>query len=196
MTLDITVVTPAHPARLHNGLLQRALRSAFEQTYAPAAFSVAVDTERRGAGWTRQRALEGARTEWVAYLDSDDTWYPHHLETLAGLVEAHGADYAYSFFDGNTMPGWETTHRGRQMDPKDPHHTTMTVLVRRELSLAAGFVQPDGPMHQEWSGEDWQHQLACIAAGAKFIGTGEITWTYQVDHGGNTSGLPGQGDAA
>jgi len=185
--LDVTVVIPSIPPRVGpGGLLDRAVQSALGQTYpATGGFSVALDVNREGAGRTRDRALRGVRSKWCAFLDDDDTWYPHHLETLTRLLEDSGADYAYSWFDGNNpFP----MHRGRQMNVLAPHHTTMTVMVRTELAQEAGFVQPDGPMHQDWSGEDWQFTLRCIELGAKFIGTGDITWTYNV-HTGNTSGL-------
>jgi hypothetical protein len=188
MTAPITVVTPSISPRCGpGGLLARAVASVRAQTLQPeGGISVALDVDRRGAAATRQRALDAVRTEWCAFLDDDDTWYPHHLATLWKLAEESGADVAHSWFDGNDpFP----MHRGRQFDPKDPHHLTMTLLVRTKLAKAAGFLQPDGPMHQEWFGEDWQFILRLRDLGAKFIGTDEVTWTYQV-HGGNTSGLP------
>jgi hypothetical protein len=114
---------------------------------------------------------------------------------LYGMIESTDAVYAYSWFDGNNpFPG----HRGKIMNLDNPHHTTMTVLVRTDIAQAAGFLQPDGPMHQEWSGEDWQFELRCLEeirkrwgreAGAYVVGTPEVTWHYRV-HGRNTSGLP------
>ena len=156
------------------------------QTLLPSGgISVALDVDKSGAAVTRQRALDGVRTEWVAFLDDDDWMYPNHLSTLYDLVTDHNADYAYSWFDGNDpFP----MHRGRQMNPAEPHHTTMTILVRTELAKQVGFQNhPDAPLEQ-WSGEDWYFTLKCIEAGAKFIGTGDTTWHYNV-HPGNTSGL-------
>lgn len=190
--MKITVVTPSIPPRTQvGGLLRRAVYSVRKQTFQPTGgISVALDVDKQGAAVTRQRALDAVRpdSDWVAFLDDDDTWYPHHLETLKELVEESGADYAYSWFDGNNpFP----MHRGKQMSENfdEMHHTTMTIMCRTELAKAAGFLQPEGPMHHEWAGEDWQFMQRCHKLGAKFIGTGEITWTYHV-HTGNTSGLP------
>lgn len=184
-TASITVITPSIPPRVCNGLLTRASESVRRQTLLPSGgMSVSVDVDKIGAAVTRQRALDGAKTEWIAFLDDDDYFYSNHLEVLYDLVSS-GYDYAYSWFDGNNpFP----MHRGRQFDVKNPHHTTMTVMVRTELAKHVGFTahHPDG-----WSlpQEDWQFTLGCIEAGARFIGTGEITWHYAV-HGKNTSGLP------
>lgn len=48
-----------------------------------------------GASAARNAALEAAKGEFVAYLDDDDRYLPHHLETLAGAMQG-GADVAYT----------------------------------------------------------------------------------------------------
>lgn len=205
----ISVVLPTHPARGHvsdpGTLLGRAVASVRAQTLHPAGgISIACDLDGQGAAVTRQRALDEALEAvenldewWVSFIDSDDTWYPHHLETHWRLLRESGADVAHSWFNGNQPfgPEGEITHRGRQVDPKAPHHITMTLTVRASLAKAAGFLQPEGWMHPEWAGEDWQFYLRLCEMGAKFIGTPDVTWTYFVHHG-NTSGLPNRGDAA
>lgn len=188
MKIEVTVATATIPPRTQpGGLLEAATNSVWAQTQPPAGgISCALDVGKNGASVTRQRALDAVRTDWVAFLDDDDFFYPQHLETLSNLVRETGADYVYSWFDGNNpFP----MHRGRQFDPAEPHHTTMTVMVRTELAKTAGFLLPDGPLHQDWMGEDWMFILRCSEAGGKFAGTGEITWHYRT-HTGNTSGLP------
>lgn len=185
--VDTTVAIPTIPPRAGNGgLLKHAVYSVRTQEAEPAGgISCVLDAWKQGAAVTRQRALDGVRTKWVSFLDDDDYFYPQHLRVQVGLLEDSGADFAYSWFDGNNpFP----MHRGRAMDPENPHHTTMTVTVRTELAKEAGFLQPDGPMHEEWAGEDWQFELRCLKLGGKFVGTGEATWFYRA-HGGNTSGL-------
>jgi len=180
---DTTIVIPVIPPRL-NTYLPRALQSVAAQTMPAAAISIATDVCKQGAAATRQRALDGVTTPWVAFLDDDDRLHPPYLETLHRLQADTGADFLWGWFDGNNVfPG----HRGRQMDPANPHHTTMTVLVRTDLAKSVGFGQRE-PAHQEWSGEDWEFILGCVKAGAVFAHTPEILWTYEV-HNANTSGL-------
>lgn len=183
----VTAVIPAHTPRLDDGSLVRAVGSVLDQDVPVEAIAIAVDAAGEGAAATRQRALDMALTEWVAFCDADDRWHPHHLRTLLELAEARHADYVYSWFDGNQIGGWEQTHRGRQMDPAQPHHTTMTVLVRTDLARTVGFRPYPGAVGE--LAEDWLFTLHCLGQGAVFAGTGEITWTYGVD-GRNTSGLP------
>lgn len=185
-TVDVTAVIAAIPPRV-NGFLLEAVNGIHAQSVMLAGgISVALDVNREGAARTRQRAINGVDTEWIAFCDDDDFWYPHHIETLLKLQRETGADFLYSWFDGNNpFP----MHRGRQFNPAEPHHTTMNVMVRTTIAMTAGFLLPNGPLHQDWMGEDWQFILRCNDLGAKFAGTPEITWHYRT-HGQHTSGLP------
>lgn len=186
MRPGITAVIPAHTPRLVDGSLRRAVESVLAQELPVAAIAIAIDGLGEGAAATRQRALDMAQTEWVAFLDSDDVWHPNHTRVLAELADANDADYVYSWFDGN-QPFPAVTHRGRQMNPAEPHHTTMTVMVRTTLAKQVGF-RPHPEATAAWSAEDWLFTLKCLERGAVFAGTGEVTWHYGVD-GRNTSGL-------
>jgi glycosyltransferase involved in cell wall biosynthesis len=187
-TVDVTAAIAAIPPRCEpGGLLYAAVTSVQTQTVVlGGGISIALDANREGAARTRQRALDAVQTEWVAFIDDDDLWYPHHIETLLELQRATDADFLYSWFDGNNpFP----MHRGRQFNHAEPHHTTMNVMVRTKIAKDAGFLMPNGPLHQDWMGEDWQFIMRCSGMGAKFAGTGEITWHYR-SHGQHTSGLP------
>lgn len=185
--VDVTVAISAIPPRVGN-LLNDAVNSVRQQTARPAGgISCSLDVEKHGAAINRQRALDGVRTPWVAFLDDDDFMYPHHIETLWNLAHDLNADFVYSWFDGNNpFP----MHRGRQWNPAEPHHTTMTVMVRTELAQEAGFLlENNTPMHQDWMGEDWAFVLRCSQlSSGNFAGTDMTTWHYRV-HASNTSGL-------
>ncbi len=200
-TAPVCVVIPTHPARGHVGdprtLLGQAVASVRAQTLQPLALSIACDLDGDGAAVTRQRALDQVdetATPWVSFVDSDDLLRPPHLETHWRLLQESGADVAYSWFDGNQPFGaqGEFTHRGKVFDPAAPHHITMTLTVRTSLAKAAGFL--GDPLHPDWAGEDWRHVMRLIDLGARFVGTGEITWHYRISHGLNTSGFPDRGD--
>jgi hypothetical protein len=202
VTPGITVAIPAHPARVANGMLHRALASVWTQTLPAAAVSVAVDHDREGAWTTRQRTLDAVQTEYVAFLDSDDELMPHHLEVLAQAAQ-EGADYAFAWFTirdaaGNEQPGWDPLgHFGKPWNPQDPHQTTITTLVRTELAKAVGFKSPPEQqlIHGQRLGEDFAFTLGCMNAGAEIVHVPVKSWWWS-HHGANSSGTPGQGDAA
>jgi hypothetical protein len=181
-------------------MVDRAWRSVWAQTLQPVEVHVAVDTRREGAWATRDRALRAVRAPWVAFLDSDDEWMPHHLATLAAGAET-GADYVYSYYqvrgpDGSDQAADPLGHFGTIFDPADPIQTTITTLVRTDLAQTVGFHPPpvDALVGGQRYGEDYAFTLGCVAAGATILHIPQRTWWWH-HHGRNTSGLPYQGDA-
>lgn len=201
----VTACIVAHPARFGHSLpdsppgagkLARALQSVMRQTLQPDAIVVVNDTEREGAGPMRQRALDMVDTEWLAWLDSDDEWYPEHLAKLVEAAETTEAVFVFPWFDfdGGFDP---LGHFGLPFDPASPHHTTITYLVRTELARRVGF--SNDHIHGIYSNEDWGHLLGLCAIAVReellMLHLAERTWAWHAD-GYNTCGRPGQGDAA
>jgi GT2 family glycosyltransferase len=106
-TLPITVVIPAYNREV---LIVRALRSVRAQRPRPPAEIVVVDDAssdrtaevarslgarvvRRsmngGAAAARNTGVDAATQPWLALLDSDDEWLPHHLATLWAARDGH-----------------------------------------------------------------------------------------------------------
>ena len=104
-SLPISVVIPAfnRPA-----MTARAVASALAQYPHPPAEVLVVDDSssdgtgkaaeaagarvirhdaNRGEGAARNTGIANASGEWVALLDSDDVWLPHHLASLSALQE-------------------------------------------------------------------------------------------------------------
>ena len=192
--LDITVVIPAHGERLTNGMLAKAVGSVLEQELPASGLIVEVDTERLGAAETRHRGLMKVTTPWVAFLDSDDYFYPCHLEILAHFAEADGADFVFSH--PVTWGGYNPFEKdfGKPWDNDNPRHTTITTLVRTELAQWVGFLDYNKPKGYGVSDEDWRFMTGCLNAGAKIVHAPQKTWLWNM-HGRNSGGVPGQGDA-
>jgi glycosyltransferase involved in cell wall biosynthesis len=202
MVDGVTMVMPVHPARWKS-TMRRAVRSVLAQQMPVAAMSVAMDTEGAGAGPTRDRAMAGVQTEWIAFLDSDDEWHPNHVLDLAYWAEETGADVVYSICRvihtqlgeiPQSDPLFEEWGRpGRPFDPdllRQKSYLPVTSLVRTELAQESSFVPPDGSHY-----DDWGFYLRLLDLGARFEHLPRVTWTWH--HGPhNTSGQPTKGDAA
>lgn len=184
-----TVAIPTIPPRLHR--LKTAVFTVMQQTHRVDALSIASDTHKEGAWATRQRALDSVRTEWTFFLDDDDELKPEHCEKLLKHAADTGADYVFSYWD-LSCTGDVLNAFGREFDPRNPHHTTSTILVRTELAKSVGFTPPNDT--DLAGGEDWRFTLGCVAAGAKIAHLADMTW-FWIHHlqdatDKNTSGLP------
>ncbi len=195
MSADITVCIATIPPRAKK--LRSALASVCAQTSLPGAIVVEYDHEHTGAAATKNRALAKASTEWVAFLDDDDQFMPHHLEALYAAANDSGADVVYSIPDVPQRPDRRDPD-GRYGLPFDPDelrrrsYIQTTSQVRTELfKSTGGFQCPPGSVYDDWGG--W---LALLDAGARFHHHPEVTfiwnhWGYgRPGIPGNTSGEP------
>ena len=98
-----SVVIPAFNAA---GTITRAIESVRAQTHAPAEIIVVDDGStdmtaavvaglpdvtlirqaNAGPGTARNRGVQASRTDWLAFLDADDTWLPHKMERQSLLA--------------------------------------------------------------------------------------------------------------
>ena len=52
--------------------------------------------DNRGAGAARNAGIDGAQGRYVAFLDSDDVFLPHHLETMKRLLDGKANTVGYA----------------------------------------------------------------------------------------------------
>lgn len=184
----VTAAIPHIPTRDHL-VLASAIPSVLAQTHPPVAVLIETDFGHSGAGLTRNRLLDKVTTEWVAFLDDDDHWYPRHLATL--LDHAAGADVVVPWFDvspGGRDPFPAGHCRGNPWDP-DGHVFPITCLVRTAAIGDARF-PPPGP-DPSCAAEDGVFWRALAARGARIVTIPDVTWFWNhAPPGGNTSGSP------
>lgn len=188
MAPGVTVVIPTIPPR--RMMLERAVDSVRRQTLQPARTIIRVDHRKRGAGPTRTNGLRAVQTEWVAFLDDDDWFYPQHLQRLMETAHATGADLVYPWFDVISGTDPFPQFEGKPWDPENPHLFPICFLVRTEIAQQAEFPPaPTGETSPHWGGDDWPFLCKIFELGAKVVHLNERTWAYN-HHGANTSGLP------
>lgn len=195
--LGVSVVIPTHSARVRNGMLGRAIRSVMTQTVLPDCWYIPLDTGREGSAVTRNKGLYQVHTQWTAFLDSDDEWLPHHVQTLVDRT-GDDVDVIYTGCEvrdglGNVVPRRDEWGRfGEPFDERllyEKSYIPVTSLVRTELAQHVGGFDTVDSIY-----DDWVFYRRMHAAGAKFLHVPEVTWIWH-HHGRNTSGLPDRGDA-
>ena len=162
--LDVTVVIPAFDRQQY---VAEAVRSALAQRpHPPAEVLVVDDASRdgtaeaarragarvlrlevnRGRGGARNAGIAAATRPWVALLDSDDVWEPHHLARLwphrhgRVLVSASALSSRRARVFGN--PGrrpLEITSPRQLFWPENPVVTSSVLLDKQALLVAGGF---------------------------------------------------------
>ena len=103
--MTVSVVIPCYN---REGILGRAIRSALAQTVPPLEIVVVddgstdgsadvargfggcvrvIEQPNGGAAAARNRGIEAARGDWIAFLDSDDEWHPEKLALQLAAAE-------------------------------------------------------------------------------------------------------------
>ena len=188
MDNDVTVCIPSIPPRI-DMLLPRTMRSWYAQWYPVSAISIAFDVDKQGAGPTRNRAMLGAQTEWIALSDDDDEVDPDHLDILVREALEHEADVVWPWFrvqdGGDPFP----MNRGRQWSIDTPHSFPITTLVRRSFWYESGVRFREPLIGTQYGGEDFTFWQELSRAGARFWHVDRETWTWH-HRTSNTSGRP------
>lgn len=197
--LEITVCIPTILQR--RSKLRQAVTSVAIQNYPASAISIAYDLKGEGSAATRNRALKAVQTPWVAFLDDDDTFLPHHLEVLATAAEKYNADVIYGLPrvigpTGQPVPRHWQWGGHEEFDPellKQHSYITVSSLVRTDFAKDAGFTFKNAGNGESY--DDHGFYLNLLKLGAKFHHVHQETFIWN-HHGMNTSGKPNKGDTA
>ena len=133
-----------------------------------------------GVSLTRKKALDAAKGDWIAVLDSDDMWAPNKLEKQLAFAEKTGADLVFTasaFMDNDGNPIDWVQHAPETVSYRELLKQNLisnsSVLVKKELYEKFYVVN-------DLIYNDFAMWLQIIKAGYKVCGLDEPLLTYRV----------------
>lgn len=126
--------------------------------------------------WARNRGIQEGSNEWIAYIDDDDEWLPHHLATLADMITNH-PDVSMLRTAGQSFKMKHRSPRSsklvRKMGPvNDIDILTVGMCHTRDLFYKTRGWQPcDNHDHLLWR--------EMLDTGAKAAISSEVTFHYR-----------------
>ena len=200
----ISVVIPAYNAEK---TIEKTIRSVIGQTYSDIEVLIVDDSSQdgtvkkaasyakrdnrikvfqnksnMGVAWTRNRGVKEAKGEWIAFLDSDDTWEPSKLEKQTDILQKN--PLCPLCFTGSAFENDEGIRSGYILSvPKQVKYNDLlkqnliscsSVLVKKEALVA--FPMKSDPMIHE----DLATWLKILKNGDKAIGIDEPLLIYRV----------------
>jgi glycosyltransferase involved in cell wall biosynthesis len=201
--VTVSVIVPAYNAE---ATIERALASAAGQTVQPAEIIVVDDGStdgtacrvekfrmrsavpirlfrqpNKGPGAARNAGAQSAQTDYIAFLDADDLWYPPKLErVLAAIAARPEADLA-CHDEYRRSAGGRIERRVRSGPATRDMYDhllferncvlTSAVVMRRRCFAAAGGFSEDRAVE---SNEDWDLWLRLAHANCRFLFLPEV----------------------
>jgi glycosyltransferase involved in cell wall biosynthesis len=66
------------------------------KTFRDNRIRLIVNSTNKGAAYCRNHAIEIAKGEWIAFLDSDDVWYSKKLSTQIRYMKIYNISFSYT----------------------------------------------------------------------------------------------------
>jgi len=160
----VSVIIPVYN---REKFLVAAINSVFAQTYRPIQVIIVDDgstdrsgeiarsyadveyiyQENQGVSVARNKGIDAAKGEFLAFLDSDDQWLPHKLETQINYMLEHPevditSTKTESFIESGTeIPSWFNFEENEKLREKAIIFQTM--VMRKVVFLQVGYFLPD-----------------------------------------------------
>jgi len=197
-----SIIIPAHNA---SGIIEKSVSSALAQSAGDMELIIVDDASidatiqavkamqakdprivllknetNQGVAETRNKGIATATGKYIAFLDSDDIWYPDKLQKQLELLESTGADLCYTSYRYMNQEGRFTGTE--YIVPASVNYRGLlyenvigcsTVVVKAEALHGFNF-------KKEYSHEDYVLWLEMLKAGKKAVGLPQVLVDYRV----------------
>jgi glycosyltransferase involved in cell wall biosynthesis len=183
MTVSVSVVIPTHNSQ---ATIERALTSVYSQTVAPTEIIVIDDCssdetrkvvkdisdlapvktylfeldQNLGPSYARNHGWDRATSDYVAFLDSDDSWHPQKLEIQYRWMTQHPEVVISGHLTGHS------SERFSSQNITVNHFTYGQFLVRNRVSTPTVMLKRVVPQRfnsERWYAEDYELWLNILS---------------------------------
>lgn len=136
-----------------------------------------------GAAFSRNNSIAHATGDFIAFIDSDDLWFPEKLEKQVAFMEENNIDFsftAYELIDENGKP------TGQKVDTHLTGPVTYEDMLRKKATLGCSTVMlrrsafDDITMPLIRTGQDYGLWLKLLKTGAKAYPMPEVLTQYRI----------------
>lgn len=199
----VSVITPVYNVEKY---IDRTLGSVFAQTYKDIEI-VLVDDQSKdksaeiirhyqethpeivyclqpqnmGAGHARNKALELAKGQYVAFLDADDMWKPEKIEKQVKLLEEKKGSFCFTAIE--MIDGDDKVIKGKRKvrEEIDYNFLLSNTMIPTSGVMIDRTVKGDFRMHLRRGGQDYATWLKLLHDGSVAYGIDEALVGYRID---------------
>lgn len=199
----VSVITPVYNVEKY---IDRTLNSVFLQTYKNIEIILVDDQsndnsaciikkhqemhseivyylqpENKGAGHARNKALELAKGQYVAFLDADDIWKPEKIEKQINLLKDKSGSFCFTAIE--MIDGDDNVIKGKRnvRDEIDYKFLLSNTMIPTSGVLIDRKIKGDFRMHIRRGGQDYATWLKLLRDGSKAYGINEVLVEYRID---------------
>ena len=199
----VSVITPVYNVEKY---IDRTLRSVFAQTYKNIEI-VLVDDQSKdrsaeiimkyqethpeivyflqpknmGAGHARNKALELAKGQYVAFLDADDMWKPEKIEKQVRLLKKKNGSFCFTAIE--MIDGDDKVIKGKRKVKEEINYKFLlsNTMIPTSSVMVDRTVKGDFRMHLRRGGQDYATWLKLLRDGSIAYGIDEVLVDYRID---------------